>query len=153
MKAFLNQRIVLSVIFSFSLCSIAAAQQIPQLSSAHQRGGKALKTIQSNTNADYLRVLAQETKEREDSLKALANKLAHEKGWMTAKTFEDGSMVELMGVSQTGGPLYYATHNVDAAATTSTDRVHPGGDLGLNLSGMGMTIGEWDGGDVLTTHN
>ena len=49
-------------------------------------------------------------------------------------------------------PYYYITTNLDAARTVSTDRVWPGGTSGLSLSGAGMIIGEWDGGDVLTSH-
>ncbi|MCP3961105.1 MAG: S8 family serine peptidase [bacterium] len=51
-----------------------------------------------------------------------------------------------------GRPLYYVTDNLNAARTVSTDRVWPGGDLGLDLDGFGQVIGQWDGGDVRDTH-
>ena len=39
-----------------------------------------------------------------------------------------------------------------AAQTVSTDKVQPGGSLGLNLTGAGITIGIWDEGSVYTAH-
>ncbi len=62
------------------------------------------------------------------------------------------STVTLMGFSDRGAPLYYTTHNSVSAATTSTDKVYPGGAAGLSLTGSGILLGEWDGGGVLTTH-
>ena len=62
---------------------------------------------------------------------------------------------EAVGMSVTGLPIYVQTfNNVNAAKTVSTSKVWPGGALGLNLSGSGMTarLGVWDGGKVLTTH-
>jgi hypothetical protein len=45
-----------------------------------------------------------------------------------------------------------APHNVNAADTANTDQIHPGGGLGLNLTGAGYTVGVWDGGLVRNTH-
>src|SRR5690606_2465807 len=42
--------------------------------------------------------------------------------------------------------------NLNAADTVNADRVWPGGGLGLNLSGAGVTVGVWDGGAVLAEH-
>ena len=73
---------------------------------------------------------------------------------------------------RTGGlpPLYYETTNLGAAQTSRTNRLWPGGGLGLNLSGQRMTLccisgpngsqpyfydpkaGIWDGGGVRATH-
>jgi hypothetical protein len=153
MGTILSKKFVVNALLLFAISSIAAAQQIPQLSSDERNAEEALRTVKSHTNTDYIRALSQQTKNREDSLMSLAKALAEEKGWITGKTLKDGTTIQLMGVTPTGEPLYYKTDNVDAARTTSTDRVQPGGDLGLNLSGNGMIIGEWDGGDVLTTHD
>ncbi|MDW7692598.1 MBG domain-containing protein [Flammeovirgaceae bacterium SG7u.111] len=59
---------------------------------------------------------------------------------------------ELLRVTPSGKPIYIATTNVDAAKSIGTDRVWDGGDLGLDLSGDGMTIGVWDAGAVLASH-
>ncbi|NLS92909.1 MAG: S8 family serine peptidase, partial [Planctomycetaceae bacterium] len=42
--------------------------------------------------------------------------------------------------------------NVNAADTTNAEYLQPGGSLGLNLDGFGYTVGVWDGGTVLATH-
>lgn len=60
--------------------------------------------------------------------------------------------MELMYIDALGQPQYYVTHNVNSAASISTNEVNTGGSTGYNLDGAGMTIHEWDGGGVLTTH-
>ncbi|MHB8900081.1 MAG: S8 family serine peptidase, partial [Thermoguttaceae bacterium] len=42
--------------------------------------------------------------------------------------------------------------NADAADTTNTDYLQPGGGLGLDLDGSSYTVGVWDAGAVLSTH-
>jgi PKD repeat protein len=66
----------------------------------------------------------------------------------------NGGMKQLVGVTQNGIPQYIKTDNTGAAKTIGTDKVNPGGSLGLSLSGSGMTnrIGIWDGGAVRLTH-
>ncbi len=62
---------------------------------------------------------------------------------------------EAVGISPTGMLIYVqTTNNINAAKTISTNKVWPGGTLGLNLTGLGMTarLGVWDGGKVRTTH-
>lgn len=66
---------------------------------------------------------------------------------------EDGSKAELMKLTPDGYPIYYSTHNVNAARSTRTNHLHSGGSLGLNLEGQGMTVRVWDGGRVRATHN
>ncbi len=59
---------------------------------------------------------------------------------------------EMQFLNQFGMPVYYQTENKNAAATLSTNKVHPGGGAGLSLDGTGMTLHEWDAGAPLTTH-
>jgi hypothetical protein len=62
---------------------------------------------------------------------------------------------ELMFLRERGLPVFYATDNINAARTVSTDDVWPGGSGGFSLTGSGTVLGElaiWDGGGVLTTH-
>jgi hypothetical protein len=77
---------------------------------------------------------------------------ALEMGWPVREEYQDGTIIEIQRLAENGMPVYYITHNLNAARTVSTDDVWPGGSAGLNLSGSGMTIGEWDGGGVRTTH-
>ncbi len=63
----------------------------------------------------------------------------------------DGRFFEMMKV-ENGQPVYYTTHNIDAQATIAVDKVHPGGSTGLNLTGEGITLGEWDVNGVRVSH-
>ncbi|MGF1573296.1 MAG: S8 family serine peptidase [Sumerlaeia bacterium] len=52
---------------------------------------------------------------------------------------------------ENGRPIYYSTLNQEAAITTNTSAVRQA--LPYNLSGSGLSIGIWDLGSVLPTHN
>jgi subtilisin-like proprotein convertase family protein len=83
--------------------------------------------------------------------KALA--AAYAKNWPIYTVKEDGSISELMKLTPGGFPIYYSTDNVSAARSTRANHLNTGGSLGLNLNGQGLTVREWDGGNVRTTHN
>ncbi len=51
-----------------------------------------------------------------------------------------------------GVPIFYTTDNADSAASIRGTALYPGGSLGLNVTGSGMTAGVWDGGMVRSTH-
>jgi hypothetical protein len=58
--------------------------------------------------------------------------------------------VAIIGIDENGRPVVYATDNSDAAETVSTDQVW--GGTAYDLTGTGVTIGEWDGGGVRLSH-
>lgn len=64
----------------------------------------------------------------------------------------DTMLMELINIDERGRPQYYTTFNANAAATSSTNEVYSGGAAGLSLSGSGVTVCEWDGGTIRTTH-
>lgn len=101
---------------------------------------KKLKSLSKKYEKQYL----------QDKQKALA--MAQQKGWRVKYTDSNGSLYELMKVTDDGFPLYYKTDNSDAAISTRTDYLHNGGGLGLNLEGQGMTVYVWDGGLARSTH-
>lgn len=49
--------------------------------------------------------------------------------------------------------IYISTDNANSARAIKVNHLYSGGNLGLSLSGQGMTVGVWDGGWVLGTHN
>lgn len=72
---------------------------------------------------------------------------------MPLRTKSDrGQSFEFMGFNPSGLPKYYATQNLQAAATIGIAPIWPGGAAGLSLAGNGMLIGEWDDGKVRNTH-
>lgn len=84
--------------------------------------------------------------------KAEAVRVALEKGWPVREELEGRRLIEIRELAPNGRPVYFITDNINAAATTSTARLWPGGSAGMTLTGAGYTIAEWDGGGVLLTH-
>ncbi len=100
----------------------------------------ALQQVQQQLNASY-RLQRQQLEKR-----------AKEQGLPMRWKDDAGHEVELTGFDELGMPVYVITDNVVAANSTATSRVYPGGSLGYNLTGAGMTVGEWDGGATRLTH-
>ncbi len=105
----------------------------------------------NNQNRKNLELLAERHQKKSLQKKQEAIKWAQEKGAPVRTEFKDGTIIEIQEILN-GYPLYYITENINAAKTVSTDDVWPGGSAGLNLTGLGITIGEWDGGGVRTSH-
>ena len=47
---------------------------------------------------------------------------------------------------------FFSVLNMNAADTTNADQLHNGGGLGLDLTGDGVSVGVWDGGQIRSTH-
>lgn len=65
-----------------------------------------------------------------------------------------GAEVREIGEAQSiGGSVnVIGLHNVNAADSTNADQLRAGEALGLNLSGAGVRVGVWDGGNIRATH-
>ena len=63
----------------------------------------------------------------------------------------DGT-VSYIADMRNGMPEVIQTLNSNSAISIGTNKVLPGGSLGTNLTGAGVIVGVWDGGDVLPTH-
>jgi hypothetical protein len=96
--------------------------------------------------------------ERAELVEKLAKRAAEDKqnarAWAQARSkpirFErNGTLYELAAV-RNGKPLYYKTLNYRAAISTAADQVRSTSPY--NLDGEGVTVGVWDGGEALTTH-
>ncbi len=91
---------------------------------------------------------------RENRKKAL--ELAPEKGWVIVEQLPDGGIRVLVGVDQYQMPVYYETHNLDAAISIGTNHLWPGGISGFSLDGSSQfltgKLALWDGGIVLNNH-
>jgi len=99
--------------------------------------------IQSETNVVHLNQLAADFSATAIQEKAAAEQWAIANGFPIRGTTPDGSYFEIQSI--VNGPAYYITNNINAANTIATNKVWSGGGAGLNLSGLGYTIGEWDG--------
>ncbi|NHZ86985.1 MAG: S8 family serine peptidase [Planctomycetia bacterium] len=66
--------------------------------------------------------------------------------------FENGTVTEIQYI-ENGNPVYYISTNLGAAQTVRADRLWPGGDSGLNLTGDDYRkLGVWGSGGVRLTH-
>lgn len=99
-----------------------------------------------------LKQLNLQLQKQEQPAQAALAAWAKERGLKLRWTDKEGREVQLMGVDESGMPMYFITNNVVAANSTATSRVWPGAALGYNLAGQGMTVGEWDGGATRLTH-
>jgi hypothetical protein len=101
-----------------------------------------------------LELLSEEFHERDALLQKKIESYAKEKGMSVHKVLPDGKVMSLVNFDFDGKPLYIQTDNVRAAATISTNKVHPSATLSsrYNLAGRGFSIGEWDGGSSRISH-
>ena len=114
------------------------------------KGGIFAQTFPISNNG-ILQQLSKQSAEKFYKEKAYAIKMAKENGWEVIIENDSVSM-ELMRISKEGSPIYYITHNSNAAKSTRANTLHNGGILGLNLEGQGMTVHVWDIGIARTTH-
>ncbi|WP_342645763.1 S8 family serine peptidase [Mucilaginibacter sp. CSA2-8R] len=135
-----GKTIILSFLLSISVLSVLAQKALvtsAQKSSLDEMAARLVTTY----SVDYQKALS----------------IAPQKNWFTRKQNQDGSLLALQRVTALGFPIYYRTYNnTTAAATTRTNTVQPGGNLGLNLSGsstlLNSRLAMWDGGSVYTAH-
>jgi hypothetical protein len=106
---------------------------------------------QNKSNIEKLQQLSQEFKETQTKQKAEAVSKAKALGITIYEEEKDGQTIELQSFVN-GMPRYYVTDNINAAKTLSTNQVWTGGLAGLNLTGLGQTLGEWDANAVYLLH-
>ena len=107
---------------------------------------------QTETNVEALRAFANQKRLEWEQQRQEAEAFARANGIPIRREFPDGTIIEIQKLIN--GILYvYITENANAAVTTQTHRLWPGGSLGLSLTGSGYNqLGEWDGGAVRSTH-
>ncbi len=103
-------------------------------------------------NVSELNKLADEFKLKREKQKQEAIEFAKKNNLPLRKEDGKGGVLEIQYIDKYGKPQYYTTNNADAAETISANTVYPGGGAGYNLTGSGITLNEWDGGGVLTSH-
>jgi hypothetical protein len=81
-----------------------------------------------------------------------ALKLAKQNNWPLKEVDKEGNLKMLIGVDESGEPIYFSEENLGAGITSRANTLYPGGSMGLSLTGSGMTASIWDGGSALTTH-
>ena len=130
-----------TLISTFLFLSFSAAQTLEQT-----------KEFTKNYNQIKLNDLISRF-EKETLLKQ--NKLRNsrfEKQWGVGQKQLDGTVVALNDIGMDGTPLFYTTHMDPTSKVSRASALYDQGDMGLALSGLGMTVGIWDAGVARTTH-
>ncbi|MGS4346899.1 S8 family serine peptidase [Myroides odoratus] len=81
-----------------------------------------------------------------------AHEIAKANNKPIAGVTEDGRAFSLQRIDEFGTYIYYVTSNAGSRQTARVNDIAPGGSLGLNLDGKGVTVGVWDGAPALNTH-
>ena len=70
------------------------------------------------------------------------------------RTFiKNGSTHYLHHIDRDGNPVYINTkNNRDSGVLIKADQLYKGGSIGADITGEGMVVGVWDGGQVRSTH-
>ncbi|MEN7972501.1 MAG: S8 family serine peptidase [Verrucomicrobiota bacterium] len=125
-------------IFS-SICLILFLGALPALAQRHETFAERPSKRQEKVKAARERA-RREKEEARQWAKARGLKMRH----------DDGKRVmELMAI-RNGHPIYYTTHNDDAAISTSANLVRD--TTPFNVNGSNITVGVWDAGSILATH-
>jgi hypothetical protein len=101
------------------------------------------KEITSNYDQAKLKGLKQQYSADFQSNYNEAIKLAKINSWPLKIVDKNGNLNMLVGVHGSGEPIYYSEENLGAGITSRANTLYPGGSLGLNLTGLGMTASIW----------
>ena len=107
------------------------------------------KTIKANSNLIELSKLEKKVAKTTPTVSEL-RKQAEEIGLKFSGEYK-GTLFQFAGFYADGSPRFLQTYNSGAAVTTSTNKLYKESGV-FNLTGKGMTVGEWDGGGVLSSH-
>ncbi|QJD95540.1 S8 family serine peptidase [Mucilaginibacter robiniae] len=138
-------KLYLKILFSIALIlggtTIALAQNQPDNTAKKTILEQLTQQFNNNYNANQLKIQT----------------LAPAHNWFIRRKNSKGDVISLQRVSALGFPVYYHTfNNTTAAATTRTNAVQPGGELGLSLSGsssfLNGRLAIWDEGSVYAAH-
>ncbi len=117
----------------------------------------------AQTKAEREKIVASYNMEEIENLKLLLNKRYLEKEERISRYLLEninakrkvtvGNKNYVIYDIEDGKPVYRTTTNMNSAKGTNTDKLYPGGGLGLNLEGQNMSIGVWDEESALGTHD
>lgn len=110
------------------------------------------KNIVKDYDLETLDELSNQFEETYQREKQAAFKYARQQNLPLVVENEEGVKSYLFRMDRHGNLNYITTAGKADARTIGTDKLYPGGGLGLSLEGEGMKVGIWDAGAVKTTH-
>jgi hypothetical protein len=118
----------------------------------HAQTLKSPDKVIEATNVSFLNDFAARQAEQSRLKLDEAIRMAQDKGWPVSAQLDDQKFIQLQYVNEEGIPVYYITHNENAAISTQAARLHIQGGSGLDLEGQNMTFAVWDGGGTRLSH-
>ncbi len=107
---------------------------------------------QTETNVEALLELSKQFEQEWEAAQIRVQAYADKHQVPVYEEMTNGKTWQMVDVRD-GKPIYYTTYNYGAALTTRVHPLWPGGSTGLNLDGAGYDqLGEWDAGQVLSSH-
>lgn len=133
---------------AYSPANTAAQKTGPAASRPRKTIADVLEGVDLSKPGERERVVAEMRKIQEER-KAEAERVAWEKGWPIRVEAPNGSIREIAELGEDGQPIYFITHNVNAAISTGANilQANP-----YSLNGLNLILGVWDGGSVRATH-
>lgn len=127
----IHDRTLVTVIFLFLCSSLVFAQKFnPQRLSAISDNQITISDIQKERVLKYL----------------------NEHGYDKKSIDLGGGRKAILKDVLNNVPQYISTYNLQARKTTGVEHIQSPSGLDLNLTGNGLTVGVWDGGQVLDSH-
>ena len=125
-----------------------AQKTAPAASTPRRSIADVLEGVDLSKPGERERVVA-EMRQIQESRKAEAERVAREKGWPIRVEAPNGSIREIADLGEDGQPIYFITHNVNAAISTGANILQTSP---YSLNGLNLILGVWDGGSVRFTH-
>lgn len=135
-----------TILFAFALQGLLISSMSAQTEA--QR-----KVYQKEYDFAALRAISTESSAKFKADRAKAYQIAEALGLEKTFITHDGAHAELMGLTESGKPLYFVTNNRNAAFTSGIVELNTGGSLGLDLNGQGMYTAMWDQNRPRGSHN
>nr|WP_299382389.1 S8 family serine peptidase [Allomuricauda sp.] len=108
--------------------------------------------IKASYDQDKLATIISDLKLEQASLQDKIKATSISKLWKQIGKQQDGTMISLQEMGTDGSLLYYTTLNDPARQTSRAHTLYSNGILDLGLDGTGLTVGVWDAGIALITH-
>ena len=108
--------------------------------------------IRSTYNQSKMTSFISLWKEEQNTKETQLRQLIAGKAWKQVEKQKDGAVVSLQDIGTDGTPIFYTTVNDPTRQTSRAHTLYSNGLLDLGLDGTGMTVGVWDAGVSLTTH-
>lgn len=107
--------------------------------------------VAQSFNQEALQLIADEANHYYQEQQVLIDSLSRNGAFNKTIALPDGEKAVVKYIED-GKPVYVKTFNDQARNTTNVEIVQAPDGMNLNLLGQGITVGVWDGGSVLTTH-